>query len=55
MKRLFAGILAGITLLGLAACGAPAAQSAVRTEKMATYVDDTLTLTLTDTVVQNAD
>lgn len=40
MKRLFAGALAGVTILGLAACAAPAVQrGAAETEKTAAMTE----------------
>ena len=40
MKRLFAGALAGVTVLGLAACAAPAVQrGAAETEKTAAMTE----------------
>ena len=51
MKRLLAGLLAGVTVLGLTACGAPAAKPAVQAENMSASVDGTITLT--ETSVQN--
>ena len=45
MKRLLASLLAGATVLGLTACGAPAAKSTVQAEKMSAMVDSTVTLT----------
>ena len=52
MKRLLAGLLAGVTVLGLTACGAPAAKSAVQAEKMSATVDSPMTFTASS--VQNA-
>ncbi|MBP3485851.1 MAG: alkaline phosphatase, partial [Oscillospiraceae bacterium] len=52
MKRLLAGLLAGVTVMGLTACGAPAAKSAVQAGKLSATVDGTTTLT--ETSVQNA-
>ena len=52
MKRLLAGLLAGVTVLGLTACGAPAAKSAAQAENMSATVDGTITLA--ETSVQNA-
>ena len=52
MKRLLAGLLAGVTVLGLTACGAPAAKSAVQAGKLSATVDGPITLT--ETSVQNA-
>ncbi|MDY3281073.1 MAG: alkaline phosphatase, partial [Dysosmobacter sp.] len=52
MKRLFASILAGATVLSLAACGAAAPQSAAVAEKMNAALNDTVTIS--DTAVYEA-
>ncbi len=51
IKRLLAGLLAGITVLGLSACGAPAAQYAVQTENVPAQMG---AAALTDTAANNA-
>lgn len=42
MRRLLAGLLAGATVLGLAACGAAAQQPGAQAEPMAASLDGTL-------------